>query len=358
MVSHTETYLKETLDTNTIIKQWPKGDIFPLYFRNFYNFYELKLLNDSYLLFEPKGKAPLLKDLVKHLKRIQEISDKLCILLLRRVTRQMRKNYIENRIPFIIEDNQMYLPFVGLDLRSAPERVKVAGERFSIATQIAYIELLYDKERVVTAGEFAKKFNYSLMTGSRALNELYDKKLVTYTVGGETGRTKMYKRIEDSNYFEMGQKFLRNPVKKIVYTKNSPRGALVAGLEALSKRSMLNPPDLPVRAISLDHFRKLEMETLTKEEITGYEKLFELQIWEYDPKLFVGQNGVDLVSLYATLQEEKDERIELALEDALSSLLFINGKLNWKIKPDSPTPHPCHLARKCLLFSQCVAIAT
>lgn len=317
MLSHTETYLKETLDTSATIKQWLKEDAFPVYFRNFYNFYELKLMNESYLLLEPKEKVPMLKDFVKHMKRIQEISDKLSILLLRRVTRQMRKNYIENRIPFIVEDYQMYLPFVGLDLKSAPERIKMVGERFSIATQIAYIVLLHDKERVITAGEFAEKIGYSLMTGSRALNELYDKKLVTYTVGGETGRTKMYKRIEDPNYFEMGQKFLRNPVKKIVYTKNNPSGALVAGLEALSKRSMLNPPDLPVRAVSLDCFRKLEMETLTKEEITGYEKLFELQIWEYDPKLFVEQNGVDLVSLYATLQDEKDERIELALENLL-----------------------------------------
>ncbi len=312
-----ETYLKETLDTNATVKQWPKESVFPIYFRNIYNFYELKILNGSYLLLEPTNRVPLIKDLVKHMKRIQEISDKLSILFLRRVNRQMRKNYVENRIPFIIGDNQMYLPFIGLDLRRTPERIKVAGESFSVATQIAYIALLYDKERGVTAGEFAENFGYSLMTGSRAFNALYDKKLVTYTIGGETGRTKIYKRIEDPNYFKIGKRFLRNPVKTIVYTKKCPSGALIAGLEALSKKSMLNPPDLPVRAISLDYFRKLEMETFIREEMTGYEKLIELQIWEYDPRLFTEQNGVDVVSLYATLQEDKDERVELALENLL-----------------------------------------
>ena len=38
-------------------------------------------------------------------------------------------------------------------------------------------------------------------------------------------------------------------------------------------------------------------------------KLVELQVWEYDPKLFTNDQNVDPVSLYASLQEEQDERI-------------------------------------------------
>lgn len=92
---------------------------------------------------------------------------------------------------------------------------------------------------------------------------------------------------------------------------------LVAGLEALSKKSMLNPPGHFVRAIAMATFKEINIEPIEEGNITGFENLTELQIWEYDPRLFKEKDRVDIVSLYATLQEEKDERVEQALEAAL-----------------------------------------
>lgn len=45
--------------------------------------------------------------------------------------------------------------------------------------------------------------------------------------------------------------------------------------------------------------------------------LVELQLWNYDPKLFSNKNHVDLMSLYAILKEETDERVGQALEEIL-----------------------------------------
>ena len=81
------------------------------------------------------------------------------------------------------------------------------------------------------------------MTASRALNDLYDANLLIYEIGGKTGRSKEYRRISDPEYFEKGRRFIKSPVKKVVYVKSAPAGTLVAGLEALAELSMINPPN-------------------------------------------------------------------------------------------------------------------
>lgn len=317
MIKNTEIYLKENVDINVLINPWYQKDVFPILLKDLYNFYEMKVLHHTCIVFEPRDKLPLVKDLKKHLKRVEEIEGKPAVLNLKTITRHTRKTYIENRIPFIVENGQMYLPFLGLDLKDAPEKLPIKEEKFTPAAQIAYLALMYDKGRIITAGEFAEEFGYTLMTGSRVLNELYDKKLISYKIGGKTGRTKEYQRIPNPEYFQKGEQFLRNPVKDIVYVRYAPDDTLVAGLEALAEKSMLNPPDHFIRAMDMARFKELNIETIEEENITGFENLTELQLWEYDPGLFKVKNRVDMVSLYATLQEEKDERVEQALGAAL-----------------------------------------
>lgn len=43
----------------------------------------------------------------------------------------------------------------------------------------------------------------------------------------------------------------------------------------------------------------------------------ELELWDYDPGQFSDTSHVDLLSLYASLKEETDERVLQALEEVL-----------------------------------------
>ena len=54
---------------------------------------------------------------------------------------------------------------------------------------------------MVHATKFSSMVGGTVMTASRALNALYDAKLLTYETGGKTGRTKEYRRIADPEYF-------------------------------------------------------------------------------------------------------------------------------------------------------------
>ena len=66
--------------------------------------------------------------------------------------------------------------------------------------------------------------------------------------------------------------------------------------------------------------KKLNLEELDIVENTDLIKdsqLIELELWRYDPNLFSDGPYVDLLSLYASMKEDTDERIENALKEAL-----------------------------------------
>jgi hypothetical protein len=48
--------------------------------------------------------------------------------------------------------------------------------------------------------------------------------------------------------------------------------------------------------------------------------VLEVEVWSYDPGPLADQGAVDPLSLYLSLKDNKDERVEAALEGMLGSL--------------------------------------
>ena len=120
LVTSVESYLKENIDVNLTIKSWTKMNDFPIVLRGIYNFYEMTILEARCILLEVVG-ALSIDQLQKHMKQIKKITDLQTVLFYKEITRYRRKSLIENKIAFVIEDGQMYLPFLGLDLKKARE---------------------------------------------------------------------------------------------------------------------------------------------------------------------------------------------------------------------------------------------
>jgi hypothetical protein len=277
----------------------------------------MKILDTPCMLLEIVEEAPSVDTIEKHVRRIEELMNQKVVLYYKEITRYRRKSLVANRIPFVVEDGQIYLPFFGLDFKKSTQNVGREVKTFSTTAQLAFLYFLYNEDAVVNTTEFAQNMGFTTMTSSRVLNDLYDARLVKFDVGGKTGRSKKYRRISDPEYFEIGQKFMVTPVKKVVYTKKAPENAPVAGLEALSALSMINSPGHPVRAISEEQMKKLDSEIIYNQDMIKDQKYVELEIWKYDPQLFRDKNYVNLFSLYVSLKEEKDERIEQALANIL-----------------------------------------
>lgn len=317
MIANIERYLKENIDSHMTIKPWMMKSDFSIFLRNIYNFYVMKIIGTQCLLLEVLDELPGIDQLQKHIGQINKITEYQVVLYYKQITKYRRKSLIENRIAFVVEDGQMYLPFLGLDLKKTNTIHEKELKVFTAATQIAYIFFLYHKDEVVNVTEFSEKMNFNKMTASRALNDLYEAKLVNYVIGGKTGRSKEYRRISDPDYFIRGREYLKSPVNKIIHVKDKPLDWLKSGLEALSDLSMINPPSHSVIAVDKKQFNHSEFEEIMDEDMIKDMKLVEIQLWDYDPKLFANKGRVDLLSLFASLKDIKDDRVEQALEEAL-----------------------------------------
>lgn len=320
MIKKTELYLRETLDDNVIIKEWQGVHILPISLRETYSFYETTIVDVSILLIEAIRHSPRLELIRKHMTQLGKLSGRNVVLYLKEITRHRQKTYIANRIPFIVENGRLYLPFIGMDLAPVTTGVKDKRPVFTPAAQVAYLYFLYHKDSVLSTGDYAKKLHVTDMTASRALSELHAKSLIVYETGGQTGRSKLYSRISDPEYLRQGRLLLRSPVNKVVYVNKLPDHTLGAGMEALAAISAINPPGHRIRAISREEYKRQKIDICEDPGIIDEADLIELQIWAYDPELFGNKGIVDIISLYASLQDAHDERIEKELELLLKGM--------------------------------------
>lgn len=313
-----EEYLKENIDDEIKINPIQDEYTFSIMLRENYNFYLMNVLNRTCLLVEITHKLPEIDKLQKQLNQIRNITDNEIVLLIKKISTFKRKALIKNKVSFVIENGQMYLPFLGLDLKKINTITKEKKKFFTTSAQVAYQYFLFNKDIEINASDYANVLGINIMTASRALNELYDAHLLDYKIEGKTGRSKVYRRVEDPNYFLKGREYLKNPVRKIVYTHTKPVGSLIAGIDALSSLSMINPQEHRIVAIEYKKLNELQYYVEREEEYIYNDKYIEVQLWDYDPKLFTYDNNhVNLISLYASLKDDKDERIEQALEEVL-----------------------------------------
>lgn len=317
MLTEVERTLRENIDDEITIEISNVASRIPIFLKNIYKVYKMKILGIQCTLLEIRGEAPGVDAIKKHINTVREITGDPIVLYFKEISRYRRKSLIQNRISFIIEDGQMFLPFLGLALENVDDGVQETIKSFTPSGQVAFLYFLYNKEATVNATEFSELFDWTPMTSSRALNELYKANLLTYKIGGKTGRSKYYSRISDPDYFENGKELLNSPIKRLLYVRKEPEGSLKAGLEALSELSMVNPPGYKVRALHGAGLNMKELEIVENIDIIKDENLLELQIWDYDPKLFANKGIVDKASLFSSLKNENDERIEQALEEAL-----------------------------------------
>lgn len=321
LISEVEDYLIENIDGNINIIAWNGKDRLPLFLSELYDFYELNILEKHCIMMKFINDIPKIDDMKKHMKIIKTVSDDNLVFIFNAISSFKRKSLIDNRIPFVVKNGQMYLPFLGLDLKNTTDKSIKYIEKFSTSAQILFLWFLYNKELILNATELAEMLNVTVMTASRALNDLYSLGVLRYEVGGKTGRSKKYKRIEDSEYYEIGSKYLKNPINKVVYLDRAAYNMVtdlpVAGLEALSMLSMLNPPTRQVRAISKQKIHNIQGYIVTDRDKICDLNLMELQIWDYDPILLAKNNMVDLASLAMSLNSASDERVQQAIEESM-----------------------------------------
>lgn len=316
-------YLKETLGIDVQMKKWRNGENLPFYLRNLYTFFKLSILGSSCLAMIVKDETEQSPATVrKHISQVQLKSNCEVIYVRTNVTAYNRKRLIEQKVPFIVPGNQMYLPFLGADLREHFKSIRAAGSStLSPATQtVVLYALLHHNEPSFTPKHLSRCLGYSAMTMTRALDELEKVQLGQITTQGRE-RVLRFDQNRKTLWSSALEK-LRSPVKKRLWVKDplNELSGMKAGLSALACHSLLAAPPNPVFALAKKSWKETEIGNDLKILTVAEPDACELEIWSYTPELFSENGVVDRFSLYLSMRDNEDERVALALEEMMERI--------------------------------------
>lgn len=229
-----------------------------------------------------------------------------------------RKRLIEYKVPFLVPGNQLYLPDLGIDLREYFRKpASSARTKLSPATQAMLITvLLRSKSRVEwRPAEVMSALGYTSMTLSRAVKELTGAGIATLRLEGRTRW--LYAERTAAETWEFAKPLLRDPAKRRFWARPVPQWkaphSRLAGLSALARYWLLSEPQWPIYAISSSMWEtatNLGVEVLPEPS----PEACEWEIWHYDPATMSPGETVDPLSLTLSLQDNTDERVQLALD--------------------------------------------
>jgi hypothetical protein len=317
-----ERYLREVLGAEPEISLWSDADKVPYFLQDTYSFRRCEI-NGLAMVLAIDHHQPRLpsRDLRVQLARIAAVAELPVVYVVNTLASHERRRLVEQRIPFIVPGNQLYLPMLGIDFREYfRQPPQPQNKPISPATQAILIAALMRKLWLTdwAPDTIANKLGYGPMTSSRAVQELTVSRIAVLVT---RGRHRLL-RIErpPAEVWEEAKPVLRSPVKRSVWiaihtTSSHEFDPLPAGETALALYSMIGEPKWSTYAVGASLWNKAPRSRITVLP-QPEDGASEWQIWNYSPRLGLEpQKTVDPLSLTLSLQDSPDERIRIALDE-------------------------------------------
>lgn len=308
-----ERYLHDILGISIKIKPWMKTTSLPNFLREMYDFMQMEISGQNYLLFVSKLKNSLTPANIKKQKELLALKTGLVPVYVDGIISTFdRKRLIGYKVPFVIPGNQMYLPMLGMDLREYFRKPQRKTRRFSPAAQVVALLVLKQWKKVLRASEVSKITGYSLMTVSRVFGEFESSELGKRKVDGRNRNFLI--SLNGKDFWRAALPNFDTPVKRIIRIPpgQQDQGMYKSGLTALSCYSNLAEPSQPVYAVGPDRGKNL-ITRLKKMFVQESEQDRMIEIWTYAPEILAENGIVDKRSLYLNLRAMNDERVASAL---------------------------------------------
>ncbi len=314
----------KTLGLSVKIQQWGNYSSLPFFLQNRYDIYITRILNHDLLMLKPgQDESITPAGVKKDFETLRKIFNGELVFVTDSITSYDRKRLIDHKVPFIVPNNQLYLPELGIDLREHFKKIRSGKKFFSPSTQVIVLYAIANKNAgPFTPAKLAETLGYSSMTMTRAFDEIKGAGIGTVRTDGRERKLKFNENIE--MLWQESLPYMRTPVRKTVWgrgLRNTINNKLLeAGLTALSQSSMLAATSYLTKAIDAVEWKRLIQNKNV--EILPFKDgdALEIQIWSYAPQCLTSEKRVDPFSLYLSLYQEEDERIQKALHEMMERI--------------------------------------
>lgn len=308
-------YIETMLGLKIQYQSWQYEAELPYYILDRYELQQVIMDSVKTIFLYPKTELDHMAAVKKQIARIQKLENLPVVIVMKNISRNRREYMISGKIPFVIPDKQLYLPFMGIVLQEKFGEERYFVEKLQPSSQVLFFYYLYQKQKQIYMSEATKALGFSGMTITRAVRQLEQTEF--FVTKKDRVQKILIGKYEERELFDKMQPYLISPVRKKIYMKRKTKllEVCMAGRSALAKKSMMNQPSVTCYAISGKNAGLAGTDVL----MDATEQM-EIQIWKYDPNILSENGLVDTLSLAMALKDNLDERIETAIDELLDKV--------------------------------------
>jgi len=316
-----ESYLKYTLGLHVLIRRWDDSKTLPDELRKERDYSLLEICGVVCLVITIRTQDFQMSVFEREREALRGYCEYPFVLCFERITSYQRKCLIESGQSFIVPDNQLYMPFLGIALQEHFKALPAAGAQLTAMAQYILLFFLYETESGYHSKlELSQYLGISLMNVSRGVQELEELGLVQTK---KKGRSSMVTAAcSGKELYERAREYLRSPIQRRFYAKQEDwlLELPIAGRQAAYETGLTHErSDYPVRAIEKRAYLDCA------ERITALDPAWdtqtpcvEIEVWRYDPVRFGNAHKVDSFSLALSLGES-DGAADLDIDKLLTA---------------------------------------
>lgn len=281
-----------------------------------YRLQRVSMNGQGVIFLYPKTELEQVEVLKKQIARIQKNENLPVVLVLNELSFRQKEYLIREKIPFIVEGRQIYLPFMALYLQERCNAEKKPWEEILPSAQMLLLHFIYGGAQELSTSQAAKDLELTPTSISRASRQLEEMGLLHIRKAGV--QRILYSEDSPKMLFQKTGDTLLNPVKRTVYIPKELVGTdlLESGYSALAEYSMLNAPNVRCYAAErISQWKDVMTNSLQNSQVQ-----VAVEMWRYNPRKLSMRNAVDELSLALALREDADERVEEAVEEMLNEL--------------------------------------
>ena len=313
-------YLEKTLRQKVSIKANNSlCDKLPLAFKGRYYFFDIETNGMHWVAIKPKSDAGLVT-LRKDRAKVQAAAGLNCAIFMDSTTCYIKEKLLEEGIPFVLADKQVYLPFIGFLLTSSGERDITPVQLISYLTQKLILTAIYEKWDKVTVSEAAVRLGVTNTSVTRCFDEI---EYFSIDILDAKGKSRAITVSEDrKKLWEKLQSVLRNPVIARYELREDLLLDKKAGITALCEYSLLSDNDYPTYAITKKEITNTginKMKRVRRGEEIGCVVLELGYFIDFDNKKIE-----DPLSVVLSLsdEEKQDERVSISINEMLEEYVW------------------------------------
>ncbi|HEM3510886.1 TPA: hypothetical protein U1250_000213 [Streptococcus suis] len=306
----------------------------PIIFQKRYEFSTLTVKNKVFLLVKEKRPGSL-DNFVKQAQAIQKQVDKDVILVFNKLSDEQKKKLLQIGASYIDYQENTFIPQIGFLFSKASEKFEPSNPLSPTEQMLLIALLLHTPDLIIDLVEISLITRLSIPSLYRYLKAFKAR-------GWFHNKQKTYQFAKPKQMiFEEVKSLIKDPIREVLVISDKDfqqlynEGALkMTYLQALSQFSMLaDSENYGSYAISKKRYKRIEKE-IQQNIFQGHR----LEIWNYEPVPFDYiknnwfENGdvilVDPISLYLTLKDVEDPRIEEEVEMLEDKIINILGEKN------------------------------